>query len=219
MFVHIFDCDGVVLDTNRLKTDAFSFVAEKHLPIKVKNKLLEFHRTNLGKSRWEKFFFVKKYFSLKNLNIHELCEEYGNYVEQQMYKKKLIPNIGNYLKQINDADQNIIYVATGGETFQVRRLIKHHNLLINENHIFGSPTKKTQIVKDLKSLHPTANFILYGDSLHDAECAEIIKAKFIFVNGFTSSCSKKIRTKFPIDLEIGDFKDISLDKIKSFFKI
>ena len=92
MFVHIFDCDGVILDTNRLKTDAFSFVGKKHLPIKVKNKLIEFHATNLGKSRWEKFLFIKKYFSLKNLNIDELCEEYGNYVEEQMYKKKLIPN-------------------------------------------------------------------------------------------------------------------------------
>ena len=76
--------------------------------------------------------------TLKNLNIHELCEEYGNYVEQQMYKKKLIPNIGNYLKQINDADQNIIYVATGGETFQVRRLIKHHNLLKYVEHVLFS---------------------------------------------------------------------------------
>ena len=59
MKVHIFDCDGVITDTNDIKTDAFKHVAKKYLCKKAITKLLEFHGNNLGKSRWEKFNFIK----------------------------------------------------------------------------------------------------------------------------------------------------------------
>ena len=31
MLVHIFDCDGVITDTNSLKTDAFESIADEFL--------------------------------------------------------------------------------------------------------------------------------------------------------------------------------------------
>ena len=44
MNVHIFDCDGVITDTNEIKSSAFEFVAKKYLSNKALIKLLEFHK-------------------------------------------------------------------------------------------------------------------------------------------------------------------------------
>ena len=64
MLVHIFDCDGVITDTNSLKTDAFESIADEFLSKEAKELLLNYHNSNGGKSRWEKFnyenFFVMK---------------------------------------------------------------------------------------------------------------------------------------------------------------
>ena len=40
MNVHIFDCDGVITDTNEIKSSAFEFVAKKYLSNKALIKLL-----------------------------------------------------------------------------------------------------------------------------------------------------------------------------------
>lgn len=210
MNVHIFDCDGVITDTNQIKSNAFEYVAKKYLSNKALIKLLEFHKKNLGKSRWEKFNYLK----INGLNLKfetdYLCKEYADYVESNMYKKKLVPHINEYINSLVSCDENIIYIASGGESNQVKRLIKYHNININEKNIFGSPTKKEDIVKRISKKHINCKFFLYGDSIYDSKCAELIKAKFIFVSGYTASDAKEISKNYPIALEIKNFKEFSI---------
>ena len=66
----IFDCDGVILDSNRLKTQAF-FEASKRYGKRAATKLVEYHLENGGVSRFKKFeyFFsdiLKKSFTNKS---------------------------------------------------------------------------------------------------------------------------------------------------------
>ena len=81
MIIHIFDCDGVITDTNQLKTIAFEETAKKNIPKEYIPHLLKFHRKNGGKSRWEKFEYIKNNFSLDFLNIEDLCQDFARNVE------------------------------------------------------------------------------------------------------------------------------------------
>ena len=49
----IFDCDGVILNSNQIKSDAFYNVAKQFGDIAAK-KLLKFHLENGGISRYKK---------------------------------------------------------------------------------------------------------------------------------------------------------------------
>ena len=217
MFVHIFDCDGVISDTNEIKSDAFKYVARKYLSNEALIKLIEFHENNIGKSRWEKFNFLKVNGLNDEFETDFLCQEYAFYVENYMYKKPLVPYIKKYINSLEKNSENIIYIASGGESNQVKRLIKFHKINIMENNIFGSPTKKIDIVKTIKKKHVKSKFILYGDSLYDSKCAALIEAKFIFISGYTNCEAKAISKNYPIALEIRDFEEFSFSKIKNIF--
>ena len=52
----IFDYDGVVLDSNKLKSEAFA-EALKNEPPDLVLELVEFHKNNGGISRYEKFLY------------------------------------------------------------------------------------------------------------------------------------------------------------------
>ena len=59
--VCIFDCDGVILDSNKIKTNAFK-QALKDEPRDKIEQLVKYHKENGGVSRYKKFeYFYKKF--------------------------------------------------------------------------------------------------------------------------------------------------------------
>jgi len=69
----VFDCDGVVLDSNQVKTQAFFDVAKQY-GLEAANKLVEYHVLHGGVSRYKKFeYFIqvilKKKLKKKSLMI------------------------------------------------------------------------------------------------------------------------------------------------------
>ena len=216
MPVHIFDCDGVITDTNSLKTEAFESIANEFLSKEAKELLLNYHNSNGGKSRWEKFNYVKKYFCNEEVDVNFLCQKYSSFVEHNMYNKNLIPGIKSYIKYITKNTTDYCFVASAGEVSQVQRLLNHHDIGIEKSNIYGSPTLKRNIVKRLKKDYPYQEIILYGDSVHDAECAEIIGAKFVFISGYTNVSFQNICTKFKIYLTSNDFESFEYSELNLF---
>ena len=53
-----FDCDGVILNSNKVKTNAFYKIAVKHGEDSAK-KLVNYHINNGGISRYKKIKFFK----------------------------------------------------------------------------------------------------------------------------------------------------------------
>ncbi len=209
MSVHIFDCDGVITDSNEIKTKAFRYVGEKFLDNNSFKDLMEFHLFNGGKSRWEKFSYVLKKNRLNHLDLDKLCTEYASFLDKELFKCHLVPGIRSFLENlIKKENIENVYVASAGEKNQVRKLIKNHNLPILKDHIYGSPTKKMDIIKFIKNKKVNEIFFVYGDSLHDAECAYEIKSNFIFIKGFTGNSEVQIANKYPIKNTFNDFRNL-----------
>ena len=57
----IFDCDGIILNSNKIKTEAFKEVVS-HYGDNAAEELVKFHVMNGGISRYEKFKFNLGFF-------------------------------------------------------------------------------------------------------------------------------------------------------------
>src|SRR5210317_13281 len=82
----IFDCDGVILNSNKIKTEAF-YEVTKHFGHEFAESLVNYHVANGGVSRYEKFkYFItqilqKPYNKLLN---EELLKHFSKYVKESL---------------------------------------------------------------------------------------------------------------------------------------
>ena len=180
--LHIFDCDGVLISSNKLKTYAFKEVASKFVPKNLVEKFITFHKANGGVSRWEKFSYLKmisKDYDLPSLDV--LADQFSNYVDLKLNNIKPIPGALEYIRKLFLSDA-IIYVVSGGEQSQVRKILIKLKFDINEDMIFGSPIKKIKHFQNIRNKHPNLKIMTYGDSLLDAKCADHISSEFTYVS-------------------------------------
>ena len=61
----IFDCDGVLIDSNDIKTNGFKILFSKHNYEQV-NNLIEYHKKNNGISRYNKIYYFYNKILKKN---------------------------------------------------------------------------------------------------------------------------------------------------------
>ena len=86
----IFDCDGVILNSNKIKTNAFRKVLEQYNP-KAVDEFIKYHLSNGGISRYEKFKFF----------INTILPKFE---EIKLNKKKLLRELlDNYSKESKSA--------------------------------------------------------------------------------------------------------------------
>ena len=82
----IFDFDGVIINSHKIKTKAF-FEIFKSYGKKAAYHSKKFHENNIGKSRYFKFNFVFKNFLNRKINknvIRKLDQNFENYVQKKL---------------------------------------------------------------------------------------------------------------------------------------
>ena len=183
----IFDCDGVILNSNFQKIEAYRNTAISYGASKIQAEdLVSYHVSLTGISRNVKF----KYF---------LKEIMGEHVTDSSMKK-LVDNLNieviTLLKDCEVASgieklkshtkKSTWMVASGGDQEELRFLFKEKNIAsFFEGGIYGSPSSKYQIVEEKlkdKNFLPT---LFLGDSLYDIQTAQKYNLDFIFVYGWT----------------------------------
>ena len=183
----IFDCDGVILNSNFQKIEAYRNTAISYGASKIQAEdLVSYHVSLTGISRNVKF----KYF---------LKEIMGEHVTDSSMKK-LVDNLNieviTLLKNCEVASgieklkshtkKSTWMVASGGDQEELRFLFKDKGIAsFFEGGIYGSPSSKHQIVEEKmkdKNFLPT---LFLGDSLYDIQTAQKYKLDFIFIYGWT----------------------------------
>ena len=92
---YIFDCDGVLLDSNAIKTDAFKFALRNFDEASI-DKFLKYHRANGSVSRFEKLKHFCHYILNKNnceYLVEQLLESYGTEVFDRLLEAKLVDDL------------------------------------------------------------------------------------------------------------------------------
>jgi len=186
----IFDCDGVILDSNRLKTAAFATAAQPYGPDAVE-ALVEHHRAHGGISRYRKFeYFLQQIVGLpvEQPRLDRLLKTYACEVHDGLLTCTVDPGLGRLRAATTHARWMVV---SGGDQDELREVFRRRQLAMNfDAGIFGSPDSKDEIVaRELANSTIQMPALLLGDSRYDYEVASRAKLDFVFVSHWTE-CPK-----------------------------
>jgi len=180
-----FDCDGVLLDSNKVKTEVFLDVAEK-FDKQQANKFVDYHVKNGGISRFEKF----NYFFESILNRSEYQEDLKLALEMfsKLTKAKMLTcqETKGAIDLLDKLSDENCYVVSGGAESELRDIFKIRKLDQYFKSIYGSPDTKEEIMsRILANSTDLGPGVFVGDSLYDYETAVKFNLDFIFVSQYS----------------------------------
>ena len=181
----IFDCDGVILDSNKIKTTAFYNTA---LPYgeDVAEALVNFHEQNGGILRYIKFeYFLENILGLKvePKKINELLSSFESEIKEKLISCQISPG----LKELRKNSNSNWLVVSGGDQKELRSIFLERNLTENFNcGIFGSPeTKEDILYREIDNGNIKFPALFIGDSKYDHQAAKATNIDFVFAYGWT----------------------------------
>lgn len=182
----IFDCDGVILDSNKVKTEAFRQIAQPYGE-QVAEALVAYHVQQGGISRYQKFAHLLTDIlgeSLVTEKVLDLARLYGECV----YQNLLTCPVAEGLEDLQRATQGSRWmIVSGGDQDELRRLFAERGLAaFFDGGIFGSPANKDEILaRERLSGNLNSPAIFVGDSRYDHEAAQRANTDFVFVSAWT----------------------------------
>ena len=202
----IFDCDGVILNSNKIKTQAFYDVAKiyGHGPAQT---LKDYHVQNGGISRYKKFEYLLTNILKKPIKKQELNELLSNF-SKEVKKALLICEVASNIKEFRDKTRNTKWlIVSGGDQAELREIFGQRGLSnYFDGGIFGSPDDKDVILKnETKNRNIIGKSLFLGDSMYDYQAANTAKMDFIFISKWTEVKDWK---KWICENEITNFNNI-----------
>tara|TARA_B110000211_G_C13935068_1_gene488965 strand:- start:81 stop:740 length:660 start_codon:yes stop_codon:yes gene_type:complete len=183
--VAIFDCDGVILDSNKIKSEAFGLALRGEDPDLVK-QFIEYHQQNGGISRYIKFEYFFKNIK-KQLNYDKSLAEalrlYGKLSKEGLLECSEIPGVRRILTHLNSL-KIPCYVASGGDQAELRDIFGIRNLTVYFDGIFGSPLSKIEnLAKINNEKCLTIPGVYFGDAHSDMQAAKKYGLDFVYITG------------------------------------
>tara|TARA_B110000971_G_scaffold122358_1_gene125261 strand:+ start:3674 stop:4333 length:660 start_codon:yes stop_codon:yes gene_type:complete len=183
----IFDCDGVILNSNFQKIEAYRNAAIKFgADTNQAEALVKHHIELTGISRNIKFHYF-----LETIMGRKATEEDMNFLFKNLNNEviSLLKNceVTLGLEKLKNQTQGIPWmIASGGDQEELRFLFsdKKINHLFDRG-IFGSPKSKHQIIESHMLNKNFLPALFLGDSFYDIETAMKYNLDFIFVSDWT----------------------------------
>lgn len=184
----VFDCDGVVLDSNVVKTEAY-FRTAKNLGAtdSEAQALVDYHVRLGGISRYHKFdYYLREILhqAATETNIQVLLDEFARELEVGLMECGIAEGLAELRSATKQANWMIL---SGGDQLEIRTLFTNRNLAhFFDGGLFGSPDNKDTVLAREKlngNLQFPALFI--GDSKYDHEAATRAGLDFVFLSDWT----------------------------------
>jgi len=179
--VIIFDFDGVIVDSNHVKTDAFVKLFMDH-PQHIRDSVRRFHLENGGMSRFDKFRYIYANFikeSLSDEKFKMLCDGFNRLVVDDVVNAPIFEGVQEFLEKHKDKYR--LYIVSGTPEGEIREIVRRRKLDNFFLDVYGSPaSKKDLIEKVLKENGYKREEVLFvGDSINDYEGAAGAGVAFI----------------------------------------
>lgn len=184
----VFDCDGVILDSNVVKTEAY-FRTAKNLGASDSQAqdLVDYHVQLGGISRYHKFdWYLREVLNqpVTEQAIQVLLDEFSRELEVGL----MHCTIASGLQALRDATPDAKWmILSGGDQQEIRDLFAKRDLTKHfDGGLFGSPDNKDTVLAREKAngnLQMPALFV--GDSKYDYEASTNAGLEFIFVSDWT----------------------------------
>jgi len=181
----VFDCDGVILNSNRVKTEAFYKAA---LPFgeKAASLLVEYHVNNGGISRYKKFewFLSKTRGEIEPELLQGLLDSYAQYVRQGLNSCDVVNGLSEFRQATSGTKWLIV---SGGDQNELREVFAERNISsFFDGGIFGSPdTKETILRREIDNNNISTPALFLGDSRYDHVASKDSNLDFLFLSYWT----------------------------------
>lgn len=207
----VFDCDGVVLNSNKVKTQAF-YNAALSYGHNVAKALVVHHVKNGGISRYKKFeHFLENIIgvNLKKEKLDSLLNSFSEEVIKGLMSCEIAEGLHALRKKTSHTKWLII---SGGDQSELRDVFKKRKLAhLFGGGIYGSPESKEQILaREISRKNIQLPALYFGDSKYDYKAAKNAGLNFIFVREWSEWTDWA-------DYLI-DNKSIVTENIKSFYR-
>lgn len=183
----VFDCDGVVLDSNLVKTEAYFRTAKSLGATDAQAQaLVDYHVRLGGISRYHKFdWYLREVLHQPATQeaIQTLLDEFARELEVVLMECA----VADGLPELRAASTANWMILSGGDQQEIRTLFAKRDLAkYFDGGLFGSPDNKDTVLareKENGNLQFPALFI--GDSKYDFEAANRAGLDFVFLSAWT----------------------------------
>jgi beta-phosphoglucomutase-like phosphatase (HAD superfamily) len=185
----IFDFDGVLVDSNNIKSIAFAKIYDSY-GANVVRKVVQHHSENGGMSREDKFkLYHDKFLKLEIMDseILNLSEKFTNLVLEEVMQCSEIEGVTEILNYC--MEQGIICaIASASPEVELKKIISLRPWSNVFKYKFGSPESKVSNINKILNITsiPKNKAIFFGDSSNDLDAAKKCQIDFIGIN-FNSS--------------------------------
>ena len=194
----ILDFDGVVVDSNNSKAEAFSKLFEI-FGKDVQNKIKKYHLSNLGVARNikikyinEKILQIKK----KDLDFNNQIKKFSKIVISKVVNSKFITGFKSFANHTNHK-KIYLFLSSATPLNELKIILKKKDINIFFTEVFGSPLKKNYHIKNIINKYKLdkKKVLFVGDSANDLYAAKLCSVDFILM-------------KNEYNRDISDIKDI-----------
>jgi phosphoglycolate phosphatase-like HAD superfamily hydrolase len=197
---YIFDCDGVILNSNILKIDAMrNTLIELKFQINEVDLCVDYFSNNFGKSRFHHVaHFLEYILSINQFNKRQIEQDILNSFSTQCKSLYLTAEITPFFVEFITSLNGAKYVASGSEQSELRDIFDARGLSQYFDEIYGSPTKKSELVDLILKENPLSNTVMFGDAVSDFEASRNNNIKFICYITY-SNVKEKMRELSQVD--------------------
>jgi len=182
----IFDCDGVLLNSNEVKTRAFRAVASRYGDAAA-SAMVTHHVANGGVSRYEKwawFFDCVLRRDPEPGELEALLDAFADACRRGLRQVDEDPGIHHVLAEIRRSGSKV-YVVSGSDQAELRELLGERSFGSLFDDVYGSPAPKVDLIGSIVNRPHRRPAVVVGDSLYDHDAAKANGLDFIFVSHWT----------------------------------
>jgi beta-phosphoglucomutase-like phosphatase (HAD superfamily) len=178
--VLIFDFDGVIVESNNIKDQAFEIIFKKY-PMYY-DQLMNYHRENVSISRYDKFDYLLNLISEESNHYlkNKLLDEFSLITLNLMQSVPFVEGVIDFLKSINNKIP--IYLASVTPIADLEVILLKLKINSFFKKVYGCPPWiKSEAIADIIKIEKAlpSEVILIGDSYGDQRAASINNIKFI----------------------------------------
>ena len=184
----VFDCDGVVLNSNQLKIQAYFDVAIKFGANETQAQALVNHHVKLGGiSRYPKFeYFLREIMQqiVTEQAMQALLDGFTAQVKRLLTDCEIAPD----LMRVREANPHAKWmIISGGDQAELNNIFKQRGIdKLFDAGIFGSPDNKDVILaRELDAGNIIEPALFIGDSRYDHQASTNAGLDFVFLSAWT----------------------------------
>lgn len=202
----IFDFDGVIVESTDIKTEAFIKLFEAE-GTDIVNKIISYHRDNMGVSRFDKFRYIYSNILFRQLDdskFNLLSRRFASLVKDAVIEASYVKGAQEFLEQ--NLKLYLFFVISATPQDEISDIIRKRHLDGMFKSVYGAPLTKHDVVKRiLREEKISPDKALYiGDAMSDYSAAKDNGVKFIARINDNKDIFRKIDC-----LKIRDFLELS----------